>query len=148
LGEWDVALHHYQETAIKSQRANNHFMFARCNEGLAQVWLQRGDLQKARQALRTAREVKDYWEVPAMRAYLLTNLTRILMIEDSPEAAMQLLAYKSNQANVITNIEFDDDAASETLRRKLGEQHYQRILQEAPTLDIDQLIDSLWYRAS
>lgn len=143
LGEWDVALHHYQETARKSRRANNHFMFARCNEGLAQVWLQRHELQNARQALRMAREVKDYWELPEMRACVLNNLIQILIVEDEYEAAMQLFAYKSSQALAITNAEFDNDAVGETLRRRLGEQQYQRFFQEAQTLDIGQLVDSL-----
>ncbi|MEM7115135.1 MAG: BTAD domain-containing putative transcriptional regulator [Chloroflexota bacterium] len=144
MGDWEKAVFHLQETAVKSQRANNDFMLGRCHEGLAYAWVKLGKYQRVREELRSALRIKDIWGTPDNRVPIMDTIIELLLAEEAYEAAAEILAYKAHHyppPNYFATLE--NEEAEATLQPLLGSDLYQAIIEEAPDKDIQALIGSV-----
>ncbi|MEM7114994.1 MAG: BTAD domain-containing putative transcriptional regulator [Chloroflexota bacterium] len=144
IEDWNKAILHLQETAVKSQLANNKFMLGRCHEGLAYVWLRLGEHERARQELRSAIRIKDVWNTTDTRIVLLETIIQLLLAEEAHEAAAELLVYKLHHyppPNLFTTL--DNDKAQEVLQLELGTARYQTIANEAPSNPLNKMINAV-----
>ncbi|MEM7127601.1 MAG: BTAD domain-containing putative transcriptional regulator [Chloroflexota bacterium] len=143
MADWEKALFHLQETAAKSRRANNDFMLARCQEGMALAFVRLGDYKKVRPALRSAIEMKDLWQSVDAQSSILETMVLLLIGEESYKDAAELLAYKTHHYLPRTYSMFDDSDARTALQNLLGNERYQEIQSTAPQQDLKEMIGAI-----
>ncbi|MEM7532521.1 MAG: BTAD domain-containing putative transcriptional regulator [Chloroflexota bacterium] len=143
MGDLDKARHHLQETAVKSRRAKNRFMLARCQEGLSIVWVALGDYPQARKELRAALQMKNLWAGKRMRSTILETVVQLLMADDAHETAATVLLHKTHHYPQHPHSTFEQGKVEATLQQVLGHKRYEQIAQDAPHQDIRSLIDSV-----
>ena len=140
---WETALAHFQETIVKCQAANNDLLLARCQEGLALVWVKLGDLTGVRKALRSAISMNDLWESNDYRVLILETIILLLIAEENYTVATQVFAYKTHHYSPNPHSTFDESECRTTLRSVLGAAQFQTIESAAPEQDIDRFVGEI-----